>query len=87
MKNIDNIELIIEGIRQGRYSLFLGGGVSRDSYDSKGNLLPDGDKFRRQLCSINNLPESTPLTQATQLLSDEDKDNYITKSFREYAAT
>lgn len=81
MKNIDNIELIIEGIRQGRYSLFLGAGVSRDSYDSKGNLLPDGDKFRRQLCSINNLPESTPLTQATQLLSDEDKDNYITKVF------
>lgn len=35
MKNIDNIELIIEGIRQGRYSLFLGAGVSRDSYDSK----------------------------------------------------
>lgn len=81
MKNIDNIELIIEGIRQGRYSLFLGAGVSRDSYDSKGNRLSDGDKFRRQLCSINNLPESTPLAQAAQLLSDEDKDNYITKVF------
>lgn len=44
--------------------MFLGAGVSRDSYDSKGNLLPDGDKIRRQLCSINNFPESTPLTQA-----------------------
>lgn len=80
-ENIENFDLIVEGIRQGKYSLFLGAGVSRDSSDSTGKLLPDGEAFRKQICSINNLPSETSLSQAAELLTDEDKFTYITKIF------
>lgn len=79
--NIEKIDFILDGIKQGKYSLFLGSGVSCDSFDSKGNPLPDGEKFRQQICAANDLPHSTALSQAAQLLTNDDRKNFITKPF------
>ena len=82
MKNsIEKLDFIIDGIKQGKYSLFLGAGISCDSFDAKGNLLPSGESFRKQICNANGLSDSTPLNYAAQFLTDDDREKYITKPF------
>lgn len=81
MKIPEEIDFIIEGIKNGKYSLFLGAGVSKDSFDSSGQSLKDGNEFRKLLCDVTEMPSSTPLSSVAQLLSAEDKKKYITKPF------
>lgn len=37
--NIEKLDFIIDGIKQGKYSLFLGAGISCDGFDANGKKM------------------------------------------------
>ena len=49
------LSTVRDTLLRGKYSLFLGAGVSLDSQDRYGNNLPSGDSLRRELVKLKDL--------------------------------
>jgi hypothetical protein len=77
----ENFDLILDGIRNGKYNLFLGAGVSLDSKDRNDNYLPSGNKLKTELCRLKNINGDITLSRIMNSLSSSEIDKYITKVF------
>ena len=62
-----------ETLLSGRYNLLLGSGVSLDSRNKNGELLPGSEALRKRLCNVTNVRENTSLTRVYSLLNAEQR--------------
>ena len=69
MFNDATLEAIASSLRGGKYNLLLGAGVSLDSKNSLGELLPSADRFRRDLCKLKGARDSLSWTPKMRQLA------------------
>lgn len=67
----------------GGYNLLFGSGVSLDSRNDRGELLPSGEELRRALCALTGAPETTSLPRVYGLLTEEQRKAELTQKFRD----
>jgi hypothetical protein len=77
----DLLERLKDTLLLGKYSLFLGAGVSCDSQDRGGNNLPLGDNLRQELVAYKELRPNSSLARAYAQLDKSEIENKLTKRF------
>lgn len=79
---IDRNELALadEYLRNGRYYLITGSGVSLDAIGPDGDML-SANSLRQKLVSHNNIPETSSLQQAYNLLEPHEVDTFLTNHY------
>lgn len=64
-----------------KYNLLLGSGVSLDSQDKNGRPLLGAEDLRKNLCSLTNAKESSPLWRVSGLLDKSQIAKHITAEY------
>ncbi len=77
----ETFRTMILSLSRGRYNLLLGSGISLDSTNAAGERVKSAEDLRKELCSTLDVPETTPLSQAAQLLSPEQVERFLTKPY------
>lgn len=72
---------LIASVRSGEYNLFLGAGISLDSRNGKGDLLPTGNGLRARLCEVADVDSSTSLQRSASVLTEQEKEVELTQRF------
>lgn len=75
------LESFESSLISGQYNLLLGSGISLDSTNGHGDLLPGAEALRTRLCSLKNVKESTSLQRVYQLLSENEITKELTDRF------
>jgi hypothetical protein len=80
----DHADRIIQGVRQGRYSLLLGAGFSVDSESVDGTPLPTGNALADELALKFDLPEKKyPLASLTDVIEANRLNGFFQARFRD----
>ena len=75
------LSTVRDTLLRGKYSLFLGAGVSLDSQDRYGNNLPSGDSLRRELVKLKDLRPTSSLARAYAQLNEGEIAEILTQRF------
>jgi len=65
----------------GGYNLLLGSGICLDCHNGIGEQLRSAEKLRLDLCSLKKLKENTALPRVAALLTPEERQEQLVKSF------
>jgi hypothetical protein len=72
-----------DSVLSGEYNLFLGAGICLDAKNNQNELLPSGDTFKSELCSLLGIRTSSSLQRVFGSLSPQQVAEHVTKRFLE----
>lgn len=70
-----------ETLCKGEYNLLLGAGVSLDSVNIKNEKMLSGEMLRRQIASILNAKDNTPLNRLSRVLIEDKRNDVLDEIF------
>ncbi len=65
----------------GEYNLLFGSGISTESKNGKGELLPSSEKLRQELCKLKGTKEDTTLLRVYSHLTAQERRSELTDRF------